>query len=142
MVGFLFTSYGEESSTVGKIRDWIIGGISGVTFAQIIDRESALKRVLSSFTMGGANDSALVVGAAVTYSVLGFFFMFLQRELILNVVLAKSREERGMVDGTQQAGIVMQRFLVALPPSIMSGADDIDEILQFRKKEAENLRTL
>jgi tetratricopeptide (TPR) repeat protein len=142
MVGFLFTSYGEESGTVGKIRDWLIGGISGVTFAQIIDRESALKRVLASFMTDGANDYALVVSAAITYAILGFFFMFLQRELILNVVLAKSRAERGMMDGTQQAGIVMQRFLVALPPSLLSGADDIDEILTFRKEEAENLRTL
>src|SRR2546426_683865 len=34
LVGFLFTSYGEESGTVGKIRDWVIGGITGLTIAK------------------------------------------------------------------------------------------------------------
>ena len=68
--------------------------------------------------------------------------MFLQRELILNVVLAQSRVERGRVEGTQAAGIVMQRFLVALPASILSGTDDVDEILESRKDEAEELRCI
>ena len=49
LLGFLFTSYGEESTTVGKIRDWVIGGISGLTFAQVIERESALKKTSRLF---------------------------------------------------------------------------------------------
>jgi hypothetical protein len=28
LAGFLFSSYGEEASTIGKIRDWLIGGIT------------------------------------------------------------------------------------------------------------------
>jgi tetratricopeptide (TPR) repeat protein len=68
--------------------------------------------------------------------------MFFQRELILNVVLAESRAERGRVDGTGQAGKVIQRFVLALPASILSGIDDVDDLVQFRKNEAEKLRTL
>src|SRR5215471_12108555 len=34
LVGFLFSSYGEESGTVGKIRDWLIGGLSALTIVK------------------------------------------------------------------------------------------------------------
>jgi hypothetical protein len=136
LVGFLFTSYGEESGTVGKIRDWLIGGITGLTIA----KAGAIKGLLLAFAAGpGPSEFALTVSFAVVYAVLGFFFMFFQRELILNVVLAESRAERGRVDGTGQAGKVIQRFVLALPASILSGIDDVDDLVQFRKNEAEKL---
>jgi hypothetical protein len=34
MTGFLFTSYGQEKDTIGKVRDWLLGGITGLTIAQ------------------------------------------------------------------------------------------------------------
>ena len=34
MVGFLFTSYGEEAGSVGKVRDWLVGGITALTVTQ------------------------------------------------------------------------------------------------------------
>lgn len=143
IVGFLFTSYGEESSTIGKVRDWLLAGVTGLSFSQVIDKDSALKRTLASFVVGnGQNEYGLVIGVAVVYVALGFFFMFLQRELILNLLLARTRAERGRMEGTQQAGIVMQRFLLTLPASILSGVDDVDEIVQFKKGEAEKLREL
>jgi tetratricopeptide (TPR) repeat protein len=143
LVGFLFTSYGEESATVGKVRDWLIGSITGITFVQIIEKESGLKRLLGAFVVGGnVNDYGVVVADTVLYATLGFFFMFLQRELILNLLLAQRRAERGEMEGARQAGIVMQRFLVTLPVSILSGVDDVDEMVEFRKGEAEKLRTI
>jgi tetratricopeptide (TPR) repeat protein len=139
LVGFLLTSYGEETGTVGKIRDWLIGGITGLTIA----KAGALKGLLLTFAAGpGPSEFALAAASAVAYAVLGFFFMFFQRELILNVLLAESRAERGRLEGTGQAGQVIQRFLLALPASILSGVDDVDEIVEFRKSEAEKLRIL
>lgn len=139
LVAFLFTSYGEEVGTIGKIRDWLIGGLTGLTIAEA----GAVKRILLTFAAGpGASEFALVVAFFVVYSVLGFFVMFFQRELILNVLLAERRAERGRLEGAGEAGIVIQRFLLALPPSILSGVDDIDEVIQFRKAEAEKLHTL
>jgi tetratricopeptide (TPR) repeat protein len=137
LVGFLFTSYGEETNTVGKVRDWLIGGITGLTVA----KAGALKGLLLTFAAGpGPSEFALTVSAAVVYAALGFFFMFFQRELIFNVLLAASRAERGRLEGTQQAGHVTQRLLQALPASLLSGIDDVDDTVD--KAEADKLRAL
>jgi hypothetical protein len=139
LVAFLFTSYGEESATVGKVRDWLVGGLTGVTIVEF----SRIKALLLTFAVGpGSNEFALVVGVATIYSALGFFFMFFQRELILNVLLAESRAERLKLEGTGQAGKVLQRLLVSLPPSILSGVDNVDDSARFKKHDAERLRTL
>jgi tetratricopeptide (TPR) repeat protein len=139
LVAFLFTSYGEETGTIGKIRDWLIGGLTGLTIA----KAGTIKGLILTFAAGpGPSEFALAVSCSVVFSVLGFFVMFFQRELILNVLLAESRAERGRLEGTGQAGQVIQRFVLALPASLLSGVDDVDDIVQFRKKEAEQLRTL
>jgi hypothetical protein len=65
---------------------------------------------------------------AVSYSTFGFFYMFLQRELILNLLLAESRAARGRLEGTLEASIVVQRLLVNVPASILSGSEDIDVV--------------
>jgi len=139
LVGFLFTSYGEEVSTLGKIRDGLIGGILALTVA----KTSAITRILTVFAAGpGPSEFAYVAGASAVYFALGFFFMFFGRELGLNVLLARSRAERARLEGTGQAGQVTQRVALALPASILSGVDDVDEIVEFRKSEAERLRAL
>lgn len=140
-VGFLFTSYGEEASTVGKVRDWLIAGISGVTLSQIFDQGTAFKRLLVAFAAGpGPNEYALVVAIAVVYSGAGFFFMFFQRELIFNIVLAKSRAERGKLEGSQVTGQIVQRFQLRLPASVLTGVDDIDENPDMKEQEVRELR--
>jgi tetratricopeptide (TPR) repeat protein len=139
LVAFLFTSYGEESPTVGKVRDWLIGGLTGLTVAKAAE----IKAFLLTFAAGpGPSEFALVAGAAITYAILGFFFMFFQRELILNVLLAASRAERLKLEGSGAAGRVLQRVLAALPPSLLSGVDNVDDSARFRKKEAEKLRVI
>lgn len=139
LVGFLFTSYGEEASTVGKVRDWLIGGITGITIA----KAGAIKGLLLIFAAGpGPKEFALAVSAAIVYSALGFLFMFFQRELILNVMLAESRAQRGKLEGSKEAGQVIQRFLVKLPASVLSGVDSIDEISEVNAEEAKGLKDL
>jgi len=143
VAGFLFTSYGEEASTVGKIRDWLIGGITGVGLSQLIDQGSAVKRIIGTFMLEpGPHDFALVTSACIACSGLGFFFMYFERELIFNLMLARSRAERGRIEGTQQAGLVAQQVLSALPLSILWGIDDIDDIKRNRGIGAETLRSL
>lgn len=127
IAGFLFTSYGEETATVGKIRDWLIGAITGVTIASV----ASIKAILLTFAAGpGPQEFALTIGVSITYAGLGFFFMFFQRELILNVLLAESRIKRGRIDGTSNAGLVAQRLITLLPASVLSGVDDIEELIQ------------
>lgn len=139
IVGFLFTSYGEESATVGKVRDWLIGGLTGLTIA----KAGSIKALLLTFSYGpGPQEFAITVGTAITFAGLGFFFMFFQRELVLNVYLAESRAHRGQIEGTDQAGLVTQKLLATLPPSLLSGIDDIDDLVTEQRPEAENLRKL
>jgi len=48
LVAFIFTSYGEEAGTIGKIRDWLIGGITGLTLA----KASSIKGIASFRSLG------------------------------------------------------------------------------------------
>lgn len=139
VVGFLFSSYGEENSTLGKIRDWLIGGITALTVA----KASSIQTALTLFAVGNDRiEVAFADGAAIYYAGLGFFFMFFQRELILNVLLARSRAERVQVEGSQEAGHVIQRLLVQLPPSLLTGVDYIDEIPDLNEAQVKELRDL
>jgi uncharacterized protein (DUF433 family) len=141
LVGFLFSSYGEEMTTIGKIRDWLIGALTGITVAEALRQGGVFKQLLLKFTyQQNDNEFGLVLSMAVVYFSLGFLFMFFQRELILNVVLAKSRAERGQLDGTRQAAFAIQKLLAQLPASILSGVSDIDET-KVGKKEQEDLRS-
>jgi tetratricopeptide (TPR) repeat protein len=138
LVGFLFTSYGQEEATVGKVRDWLVGGLTGLTIAEA----SNIKSLLGNFAINGSTQEfALVVSVAVLYMGLGFFFMFIERELILNVWLAQSRAERGRLEGTQEAGHVALRLLQALPASVLSGVHEVNEVVEDDEAE-KDLRKL
>jgi tetratricopeptide (TPR) repeat protein len=141
VAGFLFTSYGEEQGTLGKIRDWIIGGVTGLGLAEAIEQGGTLKRILHTFQFSdGTADFGLVISVAVVYCVLGFFFMFFQRELTLNVSLATRRAERGRLDGTHQAGLALQQITIGLPASVLTGIDDVFEIDEENREKVERLQ--
>jgi len=132
LIGFLFSSYGEESNTVGKIRDWLVGGLTALTVANA----TMIKNVVKYFALNPENniEFAFTIGAAIVYSGLGFYFMFFQRELILNVLLARSRAERERVGGTQEAGEVVRKLLIRLPANLVSGSVEISEIPSVNEK--------
>ena len=137
LAGFLFTSYGEENATLGRVREWLIGGLTGLTVANV----GVIKAILLTFAFGpGPREFAIATGIAVTYVGLGFFYMFFQRELILNVLLARSRALRGRVDGTIQAGIATQKLLVGIPPSMLARIDSLDDTIGEHKSEFESLK--
>src|SRR5262249_6626032 len=139
LVGFLFSSYGEENSTLGKIRDWLVGVITALTVA----KASSIKSGLALFAVSNANaEIAYTVGAAVFYFGFGFLFMFFQRELILNILLARSRAERGKLEGSQEAGQAIQHLLLRLPASLLTGVDYIDEVPDLSETETKRLRDL
>lgn len=125
LIGFVFSSYGEELSTIGKIRDWLIGALTGITLVEA----SRIREVIAKFAINPTdNEFALVASMAVVYLGLGFLFMFFQRELVLNVILAKSRAERGRLDGTQETTLAIQKLLAQLPPNVLTGVEDITEV--------------
>ncbi len=137
ITGFVFTSYGEETGTIGKIRDALVGGATALTIA----KASAIKNLVLTFAFGpGPREFAVVAGSAVVFSVFGFLSMFLLRELVWNVLLAKKRAERDQIEGTKSAGLITQQLTTALPVSILSGIEDIDDLVESRKDDAERFR--
>jgi tetratricopeptide (TPR) repeat protein len=136
LVGFIFTTYDEESSTIGKIKDWLIGSLATLTLVKF----TSLKPILLSFAIRSTSaEFAFALSVAVVFSGLGFFFMFFGRELLFNVPLARKRAERTRIE-THQAGIVTIQLLSALPSSILIGIDDVDDLLKSRSAEAEKLK--
>lgn len=119
-----FSSYGEEVGTLGKIRDWLIGAITAVT----VIKTDSLKALIGVFAGNSAGfEYAYALGNAVLYSGLGFYFMYLYREIILNLHLAQSRAQRGKLEGSQGAGQVIRSFQLRLPASVLTGIEDIDD---------------
>src|SRR5579859_434657 len=126
LVGFLFTSYGQEKDTIGKVRDWLVGGITGLTIAEAAN----IKTLLRYFCLTNTDqDFALAIGVAVLYATIGFFFMFLERELFLNPWLAASRAETGRLEGMEPAGQAAIKLIQLLPASILSGTHDVGDLV-------------
>ena len=141
LVGFVFTSYGEEAGTVGKVRDWLIGGITALTAVQAGQGGGVFKTFLLKFTTdeNDSNQFGLVLSMAIVYFTLGFLFMFRWRELSWNVQLAKARAERGMLDGSRQTTAAVQKLIVQLPHDVLTGVQDISQT-DVSNKEQEDLK--
>jgi tetratricopeptide (TPR) repeat protein len=136
LVGFVFTTYDEESSTIGKVKDWLIGSLAAITLVKF----GALKPVLLAFTLHKTDaEFALTLSVAIVFAGLGFLFMFFGRELLFNVPLARERAARNRIE-TGQAGLVTIQLLSALPSSILIGIDDAEDLLKNRPEEAATLK--
>jgi tetratricopeptide (TPR) repeat protein len=136
LVGFVFTTYDEESDTIGKVKDWLIGSLAAITLVKF----DALKPVLLAFSLHNtASDFALSLSVSIVFVGLGFFFMFFGRELLFNVPLARERAERNRVE-TGQTSVITIQLLAALPSSILVGIDDAENLLHSRPAEAAQLK--
>jgi tetratricopeptide (TPR) repeat protein len=125
LVGFIFTTYDQEASTIGKIKDWLVASLATLTFVEF----RSIRNVLILFALtSSAGDYALTVSVAIVFWSLGFLFMFFGRELIFNVPLALARSQRNRIENTEFAGVVTLALLAAIPPSLLAGTDDPDEI--------------
>jgi tetratricopeptide (TPR) repeat protein len=133
LIGFLFSSHDEEADTIGKVRDWVIGGITTLSIA----KASAIKATITTFAAGeGSNEYAIAFGGAVAYAALGFLFMYFLRELYYNPRLAISRRERGIIEGTRTVDQVVKTFQVKLSPEILTGGSSVDDITNDANKQA------
>jgi tetratricopeptide (TPR) repeat protein len=126
---FLFTSSGkEEESTFGKIRDWMLAGITGAGATEIMERGGSVKRLLELFAIGPqSGEFALVISTVAIGFTSGFFFMFFQRELNLNVLLAKARALTAASENAQSASTAVQELLSKLPPFLLTDISDVSE---------------
>jgi tetratricopeptide (TPR) repeat protein len=126
---FCFTSSGkEEEATLGKIRDWMLAGITGAGVAEIMEGGGFVKRFLMIFSPGDQQgDFALVVSTVALGFGVGFFFMFFQREMNLNVLLAKARALTARAEGVKNASIVVLELLNKLPAHLLTDVNDVSE---------------
>jgi tetratricopeptide (TPR) repeat protein len=136
LVGFIFSTYDDEASTIGKLKDWLLGAIATITLVKF----GAIKPVLLAFALhDNAREFALTLGVAIVFLVLGFFFMYFGRELLFNVPLARKRDERERIE-THQASMVTLQMLSAIPSSLLIGIDDAEELMKDRPALAARLR--
>lgn len=140
LVGFLFSSYGsDEANTIGKLRDWLLAGITTISLVNA----DKIRAGIDSLITGYEDIRPLVYCMLIVYVGLGFLFMFFQRELILNKIVARARVERVEIEATQQTTSVLQRTIALLPPSLLTGIDDADDLTgDAQKEQAEEVRKL
>lgn len=140
---FFFTSSGkEEEATLGKIRDWMLAGVTGAGAAEIMERGGSVKRLLLIFALGNQpGDFALTVSTVTLGFGGGFFFMFFQRELNLNVLLAKARALTARAEGSESASIVLHELLSKLPVSLLTSISDVSNS-GLSEEERKNLGEL
>lgn len=92
-VAFLFTSHGDEEQSVGKVRDWLLGGLTVLTFGEALNRFQSIKALIKLFEVKTGDFGSLVAMLAVGL-VLGFYTMFFNRELVLNALLKRGHLEQ------------------------------------------------
>jgi hypothetical protein len=137
LIGFLFTSYGEEeAASIGKLRDWLLAAITGISLVNAAKLRAGLEYI-------AGNDEptkSMLYCVAVVYLGVGFLLMFFQRSLILNTIVARARVERVRIANMQSTASVVQRAMAVLPATLLSGIQDADEITDSSKKaEAKRL---
>lgn len=136
LVGFIFSTYDDEASTIGKVKDWLLGALATITLVKF----AALKSFLITFAVFyNSREYALTVGVAMVFLVIGFFFMYFGRELLFNVPLARKRAERSSIE-THQASMVTLQLIAAIPSSLLCGIDDAESLLKTRPALAAQLR--
>ena len=133
IVGFLFSSYGEEQASLGKIRDWLVGGLTGITIAEFMERGNLVRVLLQQF-LPLRSDLGLAIGTFVLYATVGCIAMFLNRELVWNPLLAK---QRGVRRQLEELGTLTEEHVQAAGGQnvFFSPADQSDEL-----KRPEELR--
>lgn len=142
---FLFTSSGkEEEDTFGKIRDWLLAGFTGAGAAELTEGGGSVRRLLLVFSQGNeGGDFALVLTSVLLGVGIGFFFMFVQRVLNLNPLLAKSRALTARVEGAKSASNVVHELLNKLPVTLLTSVNDVSEsgLSSVDRKDLKDLLT-
>lgn len=145
LLGFFIGSTEEEKEGVGKIRDVLVGGVTGAALVSLNGKADEAYRFLEQFAPTVADsharvDVASVIGMATAYSVAGFILGYLNREFWLNppyaIFVAWRHSQRKM----------MRRSLPAIPSRLperrLPLPTNSRSLLQQRqKKSPRSLRT-
>ena len=137
LAGFVLTSYADETASVGRVKDWALGALAGLTIVEF----DKLRGVLRMFALTNeAADYAVAGAVAVLFAGLGFYLMFFGRELIFNVPLARNRATRYLIENTHEAGLATIRLNTAVPTGVLLGSQDADDLTKRDPKRAAALK--
>lgn len=150
LVGFIFSSNQGEENSVGKVRDWLLGGITGLAIAEAARQGESLELFFRRFVVTGHEiDFSTVLALFAYHGCFGFFAMYYTRELILNRELMRSRRdierlaqvaasELNKADSQQSVGEKIDREKGMVPSVALS--EPVQELV--RKAEKMNVSDL
>lgn len=130
LFGFIFTIFGDEVEPLGKIRDAaliaVTSGAAGIGLARAQD----LGHLAGSIHILGAEhdqNPQFVILLTLTYFIVGFYFMYLLRKLVLNQELAKSKAAMDRLAQNTAVSTIAMRISSELSPDLLLGRQYIDD---------------
>jgi tetratricopeptide (TPR) repeat protein len=142
VIGFVLSIFGDETEPFGKLRDALVAlasGIAGASLARVNEIGSKIGEValFGHNTQQGQWFSALFV---TTYTIMGFYFMYLLRKLILNPALAKAKIILDRIQTSGRIGKVATDLAKNLPRNVLMGRISIPEEEEEWDEEEKQLR--
>lgn len=116
-IGFLYSTFGEEKERFSQVFVALNGLLGGATLTDLLKPDSSIVKVINKMTTGcglAEADAGAVVAVIVTCAPLGFFWLYLNRKLVLNPATAEA-------DGRVHEA---QKILDQKPPSPAAGEDN------------------
>jgi tetratricopeptide (TPR) repeat protein len=143
LIGFVFSIFGDEIEPFGKLRDAFIAlasGIAGLSIAKVNEIGSKIGEInlFGHDSQQGEWFSALFVA---TYTICGFYFMYLLRKLILNPALAEARVVLDRIQTSGRIGKVAIDLAKKLPQRVLLGRQVIPEDEDEWDEEEKTLRS-
>lgn len=106
LIGFVFTAYSQEKETVGKVRDWLLGGLTGLGIAEFVSGAEHVRDFVQLFASGGTPYTVGVhVANMLVYGTLGFFALLVLRKTRWNeMFMHKDIELRRLEEKLRRMG--------------------------------------
>jgi tetratricopeptide (TPR) repeat protein len=109
IVGFVFSTTSQsttnqsttnqQESSIAKVRDWMVGGVTGLGVGELVAQGSHLKAFIQIFSPGNAGrEFGLTAATMVVFFVGGFLAMYLNRVLVLNILLTRAEKTRSDIE--------------------------------------------
>ncbi len=122
VVGFVFSTTSQsttdqQESSIAKVRDWMVGGVTGLGVGELVAQGAHLKAFIQIFSPGDAGrEFGLTAATMVVFFVGGFLAMFLNRVLVLNLLLAQAEKTRTDIENGREKFDKKREELAASAP--------------------------
>lgn len=95
VVGFLYSTFGEEETRFKAATDLLNAAVAGFAIGDLTKDDSLIKAALDSLAVAVGLDGnvGLVSATIVSFAVAGFFLLYINKVLVLNLLTAKAAKE-------------------------------------------------